>query len=81
MENEPALLSFILVNVNSRTLHLKIVLDEYYNMNTVCKRNRGIGAGHIPVPMSMKPAWPYRTSLGPDGEVDRLSGGLINPAD
>lgn len=37
MENEPGLLSFILVNVNSCTLHLKLVLDEYNSMNSVCK--------------------------------------------
>lgn len=37
MENEPGLLSFILVNINSCTLHLNIVLDEYNSMNTLCK--------------------------------------------
>lgn len=59
MENEAGLLSFILVNVNSCTLHSKIVLDESNSMNTVCKMkvcNSGTGAGHIPVPMSMKSA-------------------------
>lgn len=84
MENEPGLLSFILVNVNSCTLHLKAVLDDYNSVNTACKMkvcNSSVGEGHIPVPKSMKSAWPYRTSLGPDVEVDRLSGGPINLAD
>lgn len=84
MENEAGLLSFILVNVNSYTLHLKIVLDDYNSMNTACKMkvcNSSIGARHIPAPMSMKSAWPHRTSLGPDVEVDRLSGVPINLAD
>lgn len=83
MENEPGLLSFIVVNVNSCTLHLKIVLDEYNSMNTLCKMkvcNSGTGAGHNAAPMSMKSAWPNRTSLVPDGEVDRCVG-LINLAD